>query len=314
MMENGLILFPEEDPFIDIVSTVEAFAKISKSTIYKYDDEIPDFNVIKEKSADKSFIISWYDPEFLLELPPLSNLNIPFILQSGDSWSRFRDNKLIEVVNKHKPKIIMTLNHCCIQAFKDYLDNPNQEFVYLPNAFNPNIMNDYGQDKIWDITLTGKFSNYNDRRMVDDILKRMNSRGQLKYLQVGRTKTQGDYAKILNSGKISFNSMQNTNELYYKDYFIGTAFAKIFEIPACKSCLISKKFGDADYLGFKDGVNSILYQEDKEFVPKLMYYLQHKDELEKITEEGYKLVHENYTLDMCIIRALNEMEKIINGI
>ena len=95
---------------------------------------------------------------------------------------------------------------------------------------------------------------------------------------------------------MSYSSIQNQALSYYNNHFIGSCFSKNLEIMGCKSCLVTKRFGDVDDFGFKDKENCILYENMKDFIEKFNYYITNKEELNKIIDNGYKLVHKNILL------------------
>ncbi|KAF3890797.1 glycosyltransferase family 1 protein [Tolypothrix bouteillei VB521301] len=70
---------------------------------------------------------------------------------------------------------------------------------------------------------------------------------------------------------------------------------KHFEIPASKSCLITEKTSALEACGFIDMQNCV-FANEHDVLDKLDYLFQNLDELEKITNAGYQLVHSQHTL------------------
>lgn len=298
----------EVDEFINKTNAVVVHYKEDETN---YDDLFKSIKrVIKDNGCD--YLIGWY-VEFLFErIRPLHELGIPFIMHSGDCWSRLFSNKYKQLVEKHKPHSIMVENKCTIPAFRDYIDNDNINYVWAPHSFEPKIMKDYGEEKIYDVTSSGKFSNYDDRRNMHAFLERSRS---INYHRLtgrkGFTNTWKDYARGLNKGWISISSMQNSNLLYYKDTFIGNCFSKNYEISACGSCLLVRRFGDAELIGYKDGENCIMFDELREFPNKLRYHLDDKENLRKMIKSGYDLVHSKHTVSEHTRLLVNDINKIL---
>ncbi|MGL5924564.1 glycosyltransferase family protein [Chroococcidiopsis sp.] len=70
---------------------------------------------------------------------------------------------------------------------------------------------------------------------------------------------------------------------------------KHFEIPACKSCLITEKTPALEAAGFVDMQNCV-FADETDVLDKIDYLFQNSEELEKITNAGYQLVHSQHTL------------------
>lgn len=73
--------------------------------------------------------------------------------------------------------------------------------------------------------------------------------------------------------------------------------AKTFEGPACGSVLVCSDHPCFSDLGFIDGVNCIKHKEFdvEDFRNKVTYYLNNLDKLEKIQQEGTRLVRDNFS-------------------
>jgi tetratricopeptide (TPR) repeat protein len=65
---------------------------------------------------------------------------------------------------------------------------------------------------------------------------------------------------------------------------------KHFEIPASKSCMITEKTPAIEAAGFVDMKNCI-FADESDVLDKLDYLFQNLDELKKIIDAGYQLVH-----------------------
>lgn len=92
------------------------------------------------------------------------------------------------------------------------------------------------------------------------------------------------YAQELNRAKIFFTC---GSALRYP-------LLKFYEAPACRTLLLAEPNQDIFDLGFKDGTHFIAC-EVEDFYDKAKYYLQNKKERQRITDNGYRLVHSQHT-------------------
>jgi len=258
---------------------------------------------------DVDYLFVWYFKEEIEKLKPLSRLEIPIIMTSDDSWGRLFNNDFKNQVDYHGVDGIVLQTKCTKDAFDEYLGGTHN-FLWLPWGIDPNIMKDYKEKKIWDFSISGKFSQYKYRRELHNIFSNKNNYHRIPRL-LPPSRSWKDYAIDINKSKISLGGCsQSDSTLYYNNHFIGETFAKTLEIPACNTCMININFADKEQLRFKDGVNFIQFNNLKEFFKKIDYYLNDKDELERITKNGYNLVKANYTVGKQINKLMKQMENI----
>ena len=90
---------------------------------------------------------------------------------------------------------------------------------------------------------------------------------------------------------------------------IGTGLQnKLLEAMAMKIPCISSPLAN-NALEAKDGKEIIIGNTPKEYAEKIIYFLEHKDEAEKIAENGYKFVHKNYNWK----NATQKLERLMFG-
>jgi hypothetical protein len=73
------------------------------------------------------------------------------------------------------------------------------------------------------------------------------------------------------------------------------AVRKHFEVPACRTCLITEKSPVLEAAGFVDMTNCV-FADEHDILDKCAYLFGHPDELSRITDAGYQLVHSRHTL------------------
>jgi hypothetical protein len=70
---------------------------------------------------------------------------------------------------------------------------------------------------------------------------------------------------------------------------------KHLEIPACRSCLLTERTPVLEAAGFVDMKNCV-FVDERDVLDKVGYLLQNEDELRRIIDAGYELVHSRHTL------------------
>jgi hypothetical protein len=304
---KGIFIRPKEDSNPNIQMEIDWFIKEANCDVAYNESEIKKLL----KNNDYDYIADWYYTKIVDTIDCLSDFGLPYITHSGDCWGRLFSDKYRKNIEKHKPSIIMVENKCSIPAFRDYLDNDDIKFIWAPHSFDSELMKDYKEDKIYDITFSGKFSNYDDRWILHSYLtRRMMRKNDIKYKRF-KNQTFDDYIRNTNKSWMVYSSIQSRQLAHYNNHYIGNCFSRNFEISACKSCLVNTKFGDADYLGYKDGENCILYDRLKELDEKLTYYLDDKEELTRIINNGYDLVHKHHTIEHHTKDLINKIKKMI---
>ncbi len=163
-------------------------------------------------------------------------------------------------------------------------------FVW-PNAVDPEVYRDYGQWKSIPVLFTGNTNSlYPWRRKV---LRRVAEfypalicphpgyvpRGFHSQALVGEP-----YARTINASMIAPACGTVAREVVRKH----------FEIPACRCCLLTEPSAGLEAAGFVDMQNCI-FADERNVIDKLNYLFAHRDELERITDRGYELVHTRHT-------------------
>jgi hypothetical protein len=164
-------------------------------------------------------------------------------------------------------------------------------FVW-PNFVNPDIYRDYEEVKSVDVLFTGNSNNlYPWRRKMLSIVPR-------------------HFASVIQAHP-GYHPKKNSNEIVLDEsyarmlnsaWFVpacGTVAKEIirkhFEVPACRSCLVSEKSAVLEAAGFVDMKNCVLVDQNN-VVEKLEYLLGRPEELQAIIDAGHDLVHSRHTI------------------
>lgn len=304
---KGLVFIAEPDGHYQADKIMELYKKRMDYIYHKNKSTDELIRNIKEKNPD--YLVINYSK--LFRDKSFSELGIPTILTVGDSTRRLLNNDFKEFAEFHKISGIITDMHCSIPAYEDYFQNPDIKIFWYKWGLNLDIVKDYGEEKVDDVIFSGKFSNYEFRRLLHIAFSNM---GNIKYKYYGVAPDNNipyeQYIHNLNKSWIGIGGcIQNKVRLRYKDIFIGYTFPKTLEVPAAASCLLNTHFGDEEVLGFKDKENCILFNTVREAVRKVEYYLRNKEELREITRKGYELVHKNHDINVCFNNLIDNIEK-----
>jgi hypothetical protein len=163
-------------------------------------------------------------------------------------------------------------------------------FVW-PNFIDPLLYRDYGADKVIPILLTGsREANYPWRNQIMDAVSekyatlRTPHFGWRSRSKAARTVHGVDYARLINAAVFAPTCGAVGNEVVRKH----------FEIPGCRTCLVTERTAGLVAAGFVDMDNCVFVGPD-DVVDKLDHLLAHPDELQAITDRGHALVHARHT-------------------
>lgn len=310
-----------------------------------YPKHKPKFEALQaiEKYADVRY---WYSNGNIIDILNKLDFNPDFILHYDIAWNNalapsisgldkinipkgcividihFNPTIRKEYINRNKIDLIFSVTK---EAFLMKYSGYQDKFRWLPFSINPEVFKDWQEDKEIDYLLMGAVF---DRQGLttnltktvkgyypfrEEVLVKMRKvNGFVFHPHPGhRGKQMKDnffnekYAMELNRSKIFFTC---GSSLKYP-------VLKFFEAPACKTLLLAEPVRDILELGFQDGVNFVACDQSN-FYEKAMYYLEHEEERNKITENGYNFIHTHHTNEaraQQLIRYIEEyIEKKIN--
>jgi hypothetical protein len=224
----------------------------------------------------------------------ISNTNtcpeVPKIgLLNADAWSETRAGSLSEMAHWG----IETFFSIAVTAGEHTPEIADNLYVW-PNFIDPEVFRDYGQPKTNPVFFTGaQASQYPWRTAVHTSISKCYPSLTLPHLGYYRTNSAGNTTMIFGeeyARKINGSWFVPTCGTLAKE-----VVRKHFEIPACKTCLITEKSPGVEAAGFVDMVNCVFANED-DVVDKIDYLFKNPDELERITDAGYQLVHSKHTM------------------
>lgn len=311
---------PRHMPKVHFIKSLEKYADIY---YWHQDGHIQD--IIKKLNIVPHFIFH-YDIAWNYALAPniygLSEINILkgcFVIDLH--WN---PKKRIEYLSENKIDLIFSATkHPFLKTFPQF----KQHFRWLPWSINPDVFKDWGLEKDIDMLLMGlvyvdpnNFGNHHYPNKVppkgryafrDAVFEKLKEESGFRFHpHPGHQLSYADhlmvsdrYAKELNRSKIFYTcgSRQNTG---------GVAVLKFFEAPACNTLLLAEPNEDIQELGFVDEENYVACTVDN-VVEKSAYYLRNDHERERISKNGYRLIHQFHNNDHRANEMINEIKKYL---
>jgi hypothetical protein len=186
---------------------------------------------------------------------------------------------------------IETIFSICTTAAEHTPEIADNLFVW-PNFIDADIYRDYKESKVIPVLFTGaKYGLYPWRQKIYNLVFEYYPslicphRGYSAGSAAWQVIYGEQYARMINASWFVPTCGTVAKEVVRKH----------FEIPASKSCLIAEKSPALEAAGFIDMQNCV-FADEHDILDKVDYLFQNIDELEKITNAGYQLVHSRHTL------------------
>lgn len=174
----------------------------------------------------------------------------------------------------------------------EYTPEIAENLFFWPNFVDGELYREYGQSKVIPVLLTGSVAtHYPWRNRVAKIVSQYYPSlvsphfGWHSQRASSRMVFGEQYAKMLNASWFVPACGTIAKEVVRKH----------FEIPASKACLIAERTLSLEAAGFVDMQNCV-FADEHDILDKLDYLFQNLDELEKIINTGYNLIHSRHTL------------------
>lgn len=205
---------------------------------------------------------------------------------NADGWCETRSGILSDMDHWG----IETSFSIALTAAEHNPDIARRLFVW-PNFVEPSVFRDYGNPKIVPILITGSqhpqypWRHKTYRTLTDQFPSLVCPHGGYGSRAAARFMLHGEpYARAINASFFAPTCGTVAKEVVRKH----------FEIPACRTCLITEESPGLKAAGFVDMKNCV-FADHKDVADKVSYLLGHPDELEAICDEGHRLVHSRHT-------------------
>lgn len=298
---------PKHNAKYDMITAIEDYAEVR---YWHRDGHI--IKILKSLNFRPDFILH-YDIAWNYGLAPriagLGNISIPKGCVVIDIHFNPKIRK--DYFKTNKIDLIFSLTkQSFLSAFPDY----SAKLRWWPFAINPSVFKNYQLPKTYKYLLMGQVYNSDKNTknkshtpsgkypFRDAVLDKMrNVPGFVFNPHPGHhakssSLVNSRYAKEINKAHIFFTC---GSRYHYP-------VLKFFEIPACYTLLLAEPVKDILDLGFIDGENFVACTR-KNFYEKAMYYMKNETERKRITDNGYRFIRENHTVEK---RAKQIMEYI----
>lgn len=286
---------------------------------YKYDEKLPEFFLTHKREhvkclaeffdvtvinddVDYQQICDTYQPDLTMfesgqnvlscRRPQITNTHrcpeIPKLgFHNADAWAETRAGILSDM-DRWGIETFFSISTTAVEHTPEI----SERLFVWPNFIDPEIYRDYGESKLIPALFTGSQGvQYPWRQRIFKLVSRHYPSlicphgGYLARSGVGQTMYGEQYARSINGSRFVPTCGTVAKEVVRKH----------FEIPACKACLITEKSSGLEAAGFID-MENCLFVEQGDVLDKVDHLFNNPDELERITNAGYELVHARHTL------------------
>lgn len=279
--------------------TLASFVLLHRQQHVKCLSEFFDVVVINE-DCDYQQICDQYNPDLTLFESGVNNDNIhrlniknththPMIpkvgFHNGDSWCEARAGFLSDM-EQWGIETVFSISSTIAEHFPEITENL---FVW-PNFIDAKVYRDYELPKTVPVLITGGVSPlYPWRQKVNKIITQHFPSlicPHSGYVRSATLMFHGEqYARLINASWFVPTCGTLAKEVVRKH----------LEIPASRACLVTEKSSALEAAGFIDMQNCV-FADEQDVLDKLDYLFRNQDELERITDAGYSLVHSRHTL------------------
>jgi len=206
------------------------------------------------------------------------------------TWGRYKN-----FLSNTQFDLLLVRQGCQLDYLKQI--NCNIPAYLFPFSVDTNKYKKLDLKKLYD-TITSATTRpdvYPNRRSVNKLMNKMN----LKNVS-GRVIHQ-KYIKFINQSKIAVISTNVFN----------SPNMKFTEFTSCGTFVLSDKPADFDELGFKDGEHLVIYKDLKDLKNKLLYYLKHNKEREKIAKQGMNFTRKYHNNILRVQQFTKTMEDML---
>ncbi|MBB3657689.1 tetratricopeptide (TPR) repeat protein [Rhizobium sp. BK650] len=173
----------------------------------------------------------------------------------------------------------------------EYMAEVKDNLFVWPNFIDSEVYQDYHQQKVIPVTLTGQVNGlYPWRQKIFPII-----RDRYPCLVSPQHTYESKLASQLLSGEAYARALNASLVVPTCGTMAGEVVRKHFEIPAANSCLVTERTAALQAAGFADMENCV-FTDHHDVVERLEYLFAHPAEISRISAAGYSLVHSRHTL------------------
>lgn len=258
---SNLILWHEAGNISDILSKI---------------NDVPDFIILNDMKEGPE-VTGW------------PSISIPFGIIIHDLHYAINERK--EFIRHNDVPYIFSIYR---DKFYEWYPEFKERLRWLPQCTNTNIFKDYKIEKDIDWLLMGAVTGWVYPLREKIVQTMYGHKGFVYHEHPGYRDIYEENENNVFIGEQYAREINRAKMFFTCDSIYNYPITKYYEVLACKTLLLASSSKELADLGFTPGVNYVEIDENN-FLEKAFYYLHHSEERMKITEEGYKMVHEKYS-------------------
>lgn len=240
-----------------------------------------------------------------------ADVKVPKAFIITDFWNitEHYPDQLPGWLDKHQIAVVLSQYPGLIERYAQ--SSIANRFVYLPSCVDPQVFNDWKCDELFDVGflgvgVTSPNSFYPERFRIHEKLERFARMNNLRYLSAphpGQTIPSPSHPLVGRNFSMKLNSCRMfivTGGVYH------LPFAKYMEALASHTLLLATEPLWENVIHLKNGLNYVRITEE-DVLEKVEYYLRHREEAERIAENGYDTAMRYHT---CYTRAYEVNQRL----
>ncbi|MCT1903052.1 glycosyltransferase [Oceanobacillus sojae] len=243
------------------------------------------------EKPDFILIINDVGKTFAPVVTGLADIGIPAGLMVNDAH-RFVEQRR-RYIERSKIQTFFVI--CRHNFYHHYPLQKHDQVFFLPQFANTSIFKDYSNEKTIDTMMLGEVSLPKIYPLREKILQHYkNTWGFFNQPHPGwrdfTSEQAGDaligenYARVINQAKLFFACGSIRQVVTFK----------YFEVPACRTLLMAPAVPELEEIGLIPGEHFVDINAEN-FSERAAYYLKNTKEREKITEAGFRFVHNHHS-------------------
>ncbi|QCR22602.1 glycosyltransferase [Pontibacter sp. SGAir0037] len=270
----------------------EAFSKLVEVIFYDGSLNMLAKEISRLRQIDVEPILILYPNPYLTDIPDeIVEIDVPTACFHIDTYhgtkSRINESMLFDYAFVFHPgyeKIFREAGH------------PNA--FLLPHAVEGHLYPEYKIARKYEVGWVGRLDGklYQKRKALVNLIHKKFYTNNINLFY-----NQDDLIGVYTDSKIAVNIS--------RDDYLQDANLRCFEIMAAGALLITMAPTELTALGFVDGKHFVTYQNEKDLVEKIAYYLAHEDERNSIAKAAYELVHLEHTYQNRAAYILDVLKK-----
>ncbi|ASK61074.1 hypothetical protein CFK37_02105 [Virgibacillus phasianinus] len=266
-------------------------AKITKLMVYRKSGPISKILRNIPEKPDFILIVNDVGKTFAPYVTGLTDISIPVGLVVNDAH-RFVGQRRRYITNNQIRTFFVISQH---NFYNHYPRQCYDQVFFLPQFANTTIFKDYGGKKKIDLMMLGEVSLPQIYPLREKVLQHYRDTPEFfnqphpgwrdfTTKQAEKALIGENYARTINQAKLFFACGSVRQVVTFK----------YFEVPACHTLLMAPALPELEEIGLIPGKHFVDINEEN-FSERADYYLRNTKELERITEEGYRFVHNHHS-------------------